>query len=293
MSRYYTGVGSRNTPPEIGSLMWEIAKLLQKEGFILRSGGAKGADSFFEGGAGIDKQIFYAKDADQAAMAIAAQFHPAWGACSDYAKKLHGRNAFQVLGLQLSVPSEFLICWTPDGCKSHATRTRATGGTGTAISIADAYGVPIYNLANEGDRLYWESIVAQGSLSPPEDANPHKLHTIYTAHYRYGGPDRTDITVKGQDPMGRYFAPTWEMVQGVKNGTMTEQQYIDLYMPTELNANTVLGKVPVNAWNWLLSEPTRTFVCFCNKDQFCHRNILLNYILGVMNGRIVYGGWRD
>lgn len=79
-------------------------------------------------------------------MEIAKKFHPAWGACSDYAKKLHGRNAFQVLGGGLECKSQFLVCWTPDGCISHKTRSIETGGTGTAISIADHYKIEIINL---------------------------------------------------------------------------------------------------------------------------------------------------
>lgn len=34
-----------------------------------------------------------------------------------------------------------------------------------------------------------------------------------TAQYRYSGNDRLDITVKGNDPIGKIFAPTWEMVR--------------------------------------------------------------------------------
>lgn len=114
----------------------------------------------------------------------------------------------------------------------------------------------------------------------------HKLHTLYTAHYRYGGEDRTDITVKGKHPMGRYFAPTWHMVMGVKNGTMTESAYVRLYWD-------MLTQVPVEAWDWFLSQETRTLVCFCPEPDFCHRNILVHYILQIMGDRIKYGGWRS
>lgn len=79
-------------------------------------------------------------------MEIAKQFHPAWFRCNDYAKKLHGRNSFQILGLSLKEPSNFVICWTPDGCIDQETRTFRTGGTGTAISIASSYNVPVFNL---------------------------------------------------------------------------------------------------------------------------------------------------
>ena len=39
--------------------------------------------------------------------------------------------------------------WTPDGCITHAERQYATGGTGTAISIASHYDVEVFNLARE------------------------------------------------------------------------------------------------------------------------------------------------
>lgn len=305
--KYYTGVGSRVTPPHIITMMGAIANKLANEGYTLRTGDAQGADKAFSdaaneanvfGGNWLDPvgdtsfcppnpRVYRACDCTPAAEAISSQFHPAWNRCSPYAKKLHGRNAFQVLGPNLNEPSQFLICWTPDGCKSHSSRNIKTGGTGTAISIAEAYGVWIYNLATKEDYDFW-----QNELAKDEQPGKHKLKYLYTSHYRYSGPDRTDITVKGQDEMGRYFAPTWDMVMGHKRGTVTDQQYVDLYVPNELNAQTVVGRVPVKAWDWLLSEETRTFVCFCNEPDFCHRNILVNYILQVMGDRIQYCGWR-
>lgn len=152
---YYTGVGSRNTPQDILIIMEAIAKKMSSFGYMLRSGGAKGADSAFEKGAGNNKQIFYAKDATPDAMSIASKFHPAWNRCGDYARKLHGRNSFQVLGPSLNQPSDYCICWTSDGCISHATRSIRTGGTGTAISIAEYYGVPVVNLANHDQFKIW------------------------------------------------------------------------------------------------------------------------------------------
>lgn len=152
--KYYTGVGSRKTPPEILGLFNRLAKKLDSAGFCLRSGGAVGADSAFESGAS-NKQIFYASMATPESMAIAAKFHPAWERCGDYARKLHGRNSFQVLGPDLKTPSSFLVCWTPDGCIDHRSRTIKTGGTGTAISIASHYNIPVFNLANKShlDRI--------------------------------------------------------------------------------------------------------------------------------------------
>lgn len=159
---HYTGVGSRKTPPDVLELIVRIAMKAAQEGYVLRSGGADGADKAFERGCDLargSKEIYYANQATAEAMTIAAKFHPAWNACTEYARKLHGRNAFQVLGITLNKPSERFICWTPDGCVTHAQRTRATGGTGTAISIAHFYGINICNLALPTHRAIMEEWV--------------------------------------------------------------------------------------------------------------------------------------
>jgi len=149
MDQFFTGVGSRKTPPAILEIMSSIAKKLSGRGYTLRSGGADGADSAFQRGAGSSSIIFRPEQSNAMAEQLAMEFHPVWERLSPYVRKLHGRNAFQVLGLDLKTPSKCLVCWTPDGCNSHATRSIRTGGTGTAISIADSFGVPVYNLANQ------------------------------------------------------------------------------------------------------------------------------------------------
>ena len=58
MSFYYAGVGGRETPAHVLNLMTRIAQGLTKVGGILRSGGARGADTAFEAGAGSAKEIF-------------------------------------------------------------------------------------------------------------------------------------------------------------------------------------------------------------------------------------------
>ncbi len=52
---------------------------------------------------------------------------------------------------------------------------------------------------------------------------------IWTAQYRYNGPDRLDITVKGNHPVGSVFAPTWSMVRKLTNGQEAQQTYINDY----------------------------------------------------------------
>lgn len=160
---YYTGIGSRRTPYHVLSSMHSIAARLARAGFVLRSGGAHGADKAFECAAdramqGLDagpyKQVFIpwagfeGRQPDEpgvyllteAALAAAPHFHPAWGKLTRGAQALHARNLHQVLGPDLDSPSEFVICWTPGG--------RETGGTATAMRLARSRGVPVYNLAS-------------------------------------------------------------------------------------------------------------------------------------------------
>lgn len=145
--KIYTGVGSRKTPKPILQIMRRLAIKLASEGWILRSGGATGADSAFAAGAGSLATIFRPEQATTNALSMAASVHPAWSRCPEPARRLHARNCFQVLGLNLDSPSRFLVCWTPDGEVSGADCSIKTGGTGMAIRLAEKYGVPIKNLA--------------------------------------------------------------------------------------------------------------------------------------------------
>lgn len=150
--KYFTGIGSRTTPEKIQNQIRLIAQLLGSEDYILRSGGASGADTAFSQGyhtCNFPKEIyipwksFNGSDSDligasPEALELAAAVHPAWNKCSPAAKLLHGRNAHQVLGADLKTPSEFVICWTKEG--------KVSGGTATAINIALNHTIPVYNL---------------------------------------------------------------------------------------------------------------------------------------------------
>lgn len=135
---FYAGIGSRTTPDDIIQIMTKVAKRLATMNYTLRSGGAAGADTAFENGAGRLKQIFRPRDATAEAIRLASEFHPAWHNCNEYVRKLHGRNAQIILGRELDEPVEFVLCWTPGG--------QGVGGTGMGISIAESRNVPVKNL---------------------------------------------------------------------------------------------------------------------------------------------------
>lgn len=163
---YYSGVGSRETPNDILNQMTMIANALQ-DTHILRSGGAPGADLAFENGVtngnkeiyipwkGFNKSDSLLYDIPTEATYIASQYHPTWKNLSQAAKKLMSRNVCQILGKDLKTKSKFVICWTQDGCQSHKTRTRQTGGTGMAISIASENDVPVCNMKS----IVWKEIL--------------------------------------------------------------------------------------------------------------------------------------
>ncbi len=162
-SNCYTGVGSRETPPEILKRMQNIANVMTFMGLTLRSGGAQGADTAFQRGCedchgdmeiylpwdGFENNWMNARRGDELilaprlpnwdeAMDIAGSIHPAWHRLTEGMIKLHTRNVYQVLGPDLNTPSDFLICWTKDG--------RPTGGTATAINLALKHGIMVYNI---------------------------------------------------------------------------------------------------------------------------------------------------
>lgn len=161
---FYAGIGSRQTPPAMLELLGRLSGRLADLGYVLRSGAADGADLACETGCDSvngKKEIwlpwngfnghaptgFYPVAAHRE---LAATMHPAWGHLTQGAQSLHARNMGQVLGTDLATPVDFVLCWTPDGCESEATRTRDTGGTGMAIALASRRGIPVFNLAQPG-----------------------------------------------------------------------------------------------------------------------------------------------
>lgn len=181
---YYAGIGSRQTPDEIKTLITRIAIKLSEKGLILRSGGADGADEAFQKGVEIAKgkmeiylpwngfnnlsngfgQAILVQDkaSRRRAETLAAQFHPAYNSLSQGAKKLMQRNVHQVLGeiINISKKSSFILCWTKDGADgTNILVTQTTGGTGQAIRIALHYGIQIRNLGNSETLKKWSDWV--------------------------------------------------------------------------------------------------------------------------------------
>lgn len=154
----YAGVGHRdlngftepNTGEPIQNVMAWVAGELEKMGYSLNSGGAKGADAAFEFGVKDSghKTIFRSTDASEETRAIAQELHPAHEKLQGHALDLFARNTNQIFGRNLDQIVDFVLCYTKDGCESHTTRTRDSGGTGQAIEMASRKGVPVFNMKN-------------------------------------------------------------------------------------------------------------------------------------------------
>lgn len=173
--KVYAGIGSRKSPTEILNQMYDIAGDLACRGYILRSGGAAGADEFFYKGAGAlagSWEIFLPKErfrgflskvfgngsfitheislqAYVMATALLGESH--WNNLDSFGKACHARNCHQVLGANLDSPVDFVLCWTPEG--------KITGGTATAIKLARRHNIPVINMAVEGWRQRLEEIL--------------------------------------------------------------------------------------------------------------------------------------
>lgn len=145
--KYYAGIGSRNAPPNILGFMTKVASILEQKGYVLRSGGAKGSDSYFAKGA-TKKEIFKSSDAQPWAYETVKRYIPTdrpqtFDSWDPYVRGLLARNMMQVLGRDGNTPVDFIVCWTPQG----DYQTSEVGGTGYAIRCALDRSIPIYNLS--------------------------------------------------------------------------------------------------------------------------------------------------
>ena len=114
---------------------------------------------------------------------------------------------------------------------------------------------------------------------------------IYTAHYRYPGPDRIDITVKGNLMPGKVLAPDWDMVKGYQAGTIDQWTYTIKYFATITNRIMQIGDEWRLALDIIGTTPgSITLVCFCKPQTFCHRVLAAQLLQEMSYGK--YHGER-
>ena len=181
----YAAIGSRKTPDDIQVVMFKIAYEFASRGYILRSGGANGADMAFQRGCEtwcdendipyFERQEIYLPwdgfnglsqcDEDGItikqhwlAREIASEHHPTFDTLSESVKTLMARNTMQMFGTESNSPeTDLVICWTPDGAISKTTPN--SGGTGQAIRMASHSNIPVINLKRDVDLMYVEEML--------------------------------------------------------------------------------------------------------------------------------------
>lgn len=157
--KFYTGVGDHRlyvTPIDKLNEAMSLSRILEIEGFHLRTGDATGFDDAFTKGVSDPSNVtIYDRKTNERvnkaswnkSVEIALRNHPKPELAMPYIN-LIGRNPFQVLGDNLDDPSLFLVGWTNGG--------RLVGGTGTTMRVAKEFKVPVYNLFRKG----WKDILA-------------------------------------------------------------------------------------------------------------------------------------
>lgn len=184
--RFYAGIGSRQTPPEVLSLMQRVAAANERRGEVLRSGGAQGADQAFQRGVADPSnmevylpwegfegfrsgqpgmRLYSAMPGAEAAVDSAIAHHPLGSGLQDRKglMALMGRNSMQVLGPDLNSPSAYVLGWAP------VQHGRPIGGTSQAFRVADAAGVPVINLFDPGVRQRTEQWLSEGQSRSLDD----------------------------------------------------------------------------------------------------------------------------
>ena len=146
-----------------------MAGWLARTGWHLTTGGADWADTAFAGGAPAGQRTVWlpwrgynghrgpdcrvlSPEALTTCMRIAAGLHPARHRCSPAVRNLHARNVSILLGETLDRPVAATVCWTSQG--------RVEGGTGMSIRIAEAHGIPVFNLGSMSPRAVCERLAA-------------------------------------------------------------------------------------------------------------------------------------
>ena len=136
----YAGIGSRQTPAGMCSLLTMVAEELRDRGLTCVSGGAIGADKAFQRGAGKLFELWRPEHATPEAFDLAEEFHPRWDDLTPEGKALQARNGHILLGADLQTPVKFVLAWTEHGLTK--------GGTGQGLRIARCYQIPVYNFGN-------------------------------------------------------------------------------------------------------------------------------------------------
>lgn len=80
-----------------------------------------------------------------------------------------------------------------------------------------------------------------------------------------------DVTVMSSTGRAKSLAPTWELVMGHKNKTITNNDYAYAY-------GALLNLVSSDDWHWLKKQEDANhevvLLCYCKDGKFCHTHFI-------------------
>ena len=84
-----------------------------------------------------------------------------------------------------------------------------------------------------------------------------------------------DVTVKSARPENRVFAPTWEMVMGVKDGRLAWHEYVARYRALLRGRwDDPASRRQLVATALTAVRTDVTILCYCPSPVHCHRSLL-------------------
>lgn len=97
-----------------------------------------------------------------------------------------------------------------------------------------------------------------------------EVYTIQLARWRLckaRGIPLLDTTTRTGDPV---FHPGWDIVTGVKDGHITEEEYTEVYLGRMRESYLKNA----SRWNEVLKMEQVALACYCSPGKFCHRHLL-------------------
>ena len=118
------------------------------------------------------------------------------------------------------------------------------------------------------------------------------MKRFYTSYYAKKGRDPKAVAISAKAPAyfyGRWYlplAPSWEIINGIKYGNMTESDYVYEYMQL---LNTTRKLNPQQVVDDL--DDGSILLCYEVPSDFCHRHIAAEWIQ--TNTGIIVQEWKD
>lgn len=101
---------------------------------------------------------------------------------------------------------------------------------------------------------------------------------MFTSYYAKHGTDRNAVAISAKPPdwyVGVTYpllAPSWDLINGVKSGSMSEDEYTERYLK-------LLKKRGASPYRTLSDLGDQAILlCFETPDKFCHRRIVADWI---------------